>query len=193
VSAPTSHLWSLVNWLDRLGIQSQVMPAIITAIQPTQLVSDASELTPPLRAPTGWVGGEITAAALQFPGLAVKSIAPGGTFLHNLNITSNTTQTLTWEHSLTDPVFAASTLLTPRGIDFAFPPTAQARIGSVAVVLPPANRPSMRLTSGRSYPIGHERAIWIPPGSSFFAVFTSAASVAQFSVEVQDVPVALAT
>lgn len=80
------HTLNFGRWLERLGFTDGLQPDVIRAVQPVQVVSDASSLVSPLLPPLAVAGGRQTPGGGNIVALEVLSLAPGGTFVRDLNV-----------------------------------------------------------------------------------------------------------
>jgi len=91
------YLWNVGPWIKRLGLFHE-QPRIAAEIVPVQILGDASALTTPLLPPMCWAGSVISAVVGENAGVAVRSGAPGGTFVRSVRFSVNTFQfTIRWE------------------------------------------------------------------------------------------------
>lgn len=82
-----ANLWNLERWARRLGFKREDVPDIPYAVQPVQIVGDASALTSPLHPPMAWFGDLHVALVLHRNTLTVQSIAPGGLYVRTVRAT----------------------------------------------------------------------------------------------------------
>jgi len=106
------YLWNLTEWLTRLGFNRTDLPEIAYSVQPVQVVGDASALTSPLLPPLAWLGSNHIPVAGQLSSLAIRSLAPGGTFVRALRSTSPFTVTYVWQVNVAPVALTTTTVLT---------------------------------------------------------------------------------
>lgn len=94
--------WNLSVWLDRLGLKRAEQPDILQGVMPVQVVGDASALTSPLLPALAWTGATIGNVAGELPGVAIRSRAPGGTFVRTLRL-SSTNSLAKWKYTVDRP------------------------------------------------------------------------------------------
>lgn len=75
-----SQSFNLSRWLQRLGFKRGDEPPIVFSVQPVQVVSDVSGLTPPYRPPSQTFGAAVAPGAGQFAAIQLQGGSPGGTF-----------------------------------------------------------------------------------------------------------------
>lgn len=77
----SQHSVNFGEWLRRLGFKTGTEPRFIEAIQPVQVIGDASALTPPFIPNAAWTGGQISGVVAEFPVIQITGSAPGGTIV----------------------------------------------------------------------------------------------------------------
>jgi len=178
------YLWNIGPWLKRLGfgsVQLDIAPEIV----PVQILGDASALTTPLLPPFCWAGSTVAAVALQAPGLAIRSGAPGGTFVRSIRFSQSGVSPfgLRWEISNTPHVFgtpAAAPILQQMGPIDANPIV---RFGTTIPSIP-ATSPAT-LEGGNLSLFLDE--FYLAPGRELFMETTGVNGAAQLSVLLHDV------
>ena len=174
--------WSRSEWLRRLGYKTGQEPPIASAIQPTLLSGDASELLPPLLAPQGWARGTTAVPGAGTFGVIEVVPAIGGTYLI---YDATTMYTVSIESARRGTVTLAAAL-----------PIYEERTGVRTVLLPGSDTASIadgpRFTGGASLLEWGPAPFYCPPSFRLYIQAVTATAVLDGALHVRAVPVGLA-
>jgi len=186
--------WNLSTWLDRLGLKRADQPPILDGVMPVQVLGDASALTSPLLPPLGWAGTVVPGFAAQRSGLAIRSRAPGGTFVRSLRCSANAALggRWVWELSDTEHVFSIPHAVTPLTIDQMGAGICNTLIRAGTTILGVATNDSPTTL------VGADMSLWVDefylaPGRELYIEHGTLAVTAEFAVLVQDCPAIIPT
>lgn len=185
--------WNLSSWLDRLGLKTGRQPDILPGVMPVQVLGDASALTSPLLPPLGWFGAFQLQELLEFSGLAIRSRAPGGSFVRTLRASSGSIiNHWVWTVGEPEHVFTTPGVVTPlpafnMGPD---PCTAIVRTGSTLVPLSRDDHPTVTNSSDLSM---FADEIYLAPGAEFYIEVNVVNAAGLWAVLVQDNPAMIPT
>ncbi len=83
---PTRSHLNLTRWLRRLGYKTGEQPETLFNLQPVQVVSDASSLTPILLSPTAGFGGRVDPSPGDRGACQIQSVSAGGTLITDIQV-----------------------------------------------------------------------------------------------------------
>jgi len=177
------YTWNLEEWVRRLFKRPDAPPFNYT-IQPVQIVGDASAVSSPILPAFAAFGGFRSAVVARHSALAIRTSAPGGTFVRFLMLSGGGNDFNQWTVSTTpaviDNVVPMTVLnLGPTDVSGTF------RLGGNAVTL------GAGLPQGKGNPFSMEDVIYIPGGSEFLIQAVLQNIDMRFAAMIQDVPVAI--
>lgn len=172
--------------MERLGFNRDDAPNIAWGVQPTISLGDASSLTSPILPPLAWFGSTVFASAGENFTFAVRSVAPGGSFLRELRVSSNANGDFSWEFTTAPTVINAEQVLTAQNMT-PDPVTAVVRAGSqTGSVLGTTNLPQSRVNASVSVILND--LIYLPPGIEMTIQFAGSNTTCRGACLVQDAP-----
>jgi len=182
------YLWNLSEWMRRLGLQSEPQPELLRTIQPVQLVGDATALASPLLPPMAWAGGFQLQLAGSLPGMAVRSLAPGGSFLKIVKASAFANFGIfLWEIGAGVHSFTAGGGLRPLQQMGPDDVTAEVRLGTTLAAqgLSAANFPGVRGFGGDTNLLVD--GVYISQGTEFYIEMSNSFPSVSYAVLIHDV------
>jgi len=183
-------LWNLSEWISRLGLHRQDQPEIKYDVQPVMMMADASALTSPLLPAMAWAGGFIVNVPAEFPGMAVRALAPGGSFLKIVTTSAfSNLGIFNWEigsslHSFdTDGALRTLQQMGPDEV------VAEVRLGSTIVPMDTTDSPGYRGVALQVHSIVD--GFYLSQGTEFYIEMSNNFPGVTFSVLIHDVPVTI--
>lgn len=163
------------RWLTRMGFKGRAdEPEIVYGIQPTQLVSDASRLTPAMIPPSGMIGGVQAALVNEFGYFELVAVGPGGMWVDELrfNRLTGIVLTLGFRTNVAPlPAVTGPTNLVVTSV-FEGAPECIGRVGTVAIGTEAVWNLGARPQSAQNDPI---QRIFVPSGQVLTGIATVAA------------------
>jgi len=182
------YLWNLAEYLRRLGIQTAgQQPELLRSVQPVLISGDASSLTTPFIPALAWAGRLEFGTAGSRSGLAVRSNAPGGSFIRTLRASTQNSVLgdFLFEIGTTLHVFDAGggtlTLFQMGPIDC----DAVVRSGTTIAGLP-SSRPAVNNSANQAI---FTDEFYLAPGRELYIENNAVSALVDWAVLIQDVPV----
>jgi len=184
------YLWNLAEYLRRLGLQTAgEQPQLLDSVQPVLIAGDASALTTPFVPAMAWAGRQFVGTVAQRTGFAIRSNAPGGTFIRTLRLSSGTAGDWVWD-ILNPPVphvFTAAGVVLPLKQMGPIDCTAVVRVGStVSGTLSATSMPTVSSLSNMAVFVDE---FYLPPQREVYGEIFPDFIAIDVAVLVQDVPV----
>lgn len=170
---------NFTRWLERLGVKDGRQPEVLRAVQPVQVVSDASLLVSPLLPPSGLAGTEIPAELAERACIEVYGGYRGGALVE-FSVTPHS-QSMTFLYRVSAAAFTVNNLIPLEDVFFQPDTTVRVRIGTV-LGLVAAGWPRFRAGTA----VESLKSVFVPPGVYGLLMSASVNQVVQSWVTYQE-------